>query len=218
MSAQIALRVVVEGPVTSFRYPYFIQGVQPTYDIPPPATLYGHVCSALGDLLPPDSFRLALHFTFATRFYDYEHIHLFGRESKLSPFQRELLFHPRLTLYLDRPDWLEAFRQPRYVVTLGRSQDLMTYREVRVVELQAQDSAYVEHTLLPLETARTSLSLSALALPRYVSPRRRVRWAQYAHIRQPQAWDQPSWVDPEAQHWRGRGRAVYWLDFGGESE
>ena len=47
------LRVLIEAPVTSFRYPHFLIGRQITYDMPPPSTIYGHVMSAVGRLLPP---------------------------------------------------------------------------------------------------------------------------------------------------------------------
>lgn len=214
-----ALRVTVEGPVTSFRYPYFVQGVQPTYEMPPPATVYGHVCSALGDPAPPP-FRVALHFTFAAMFTDYEHTHLFGREPKLSPFVRELLFRPRLTLYLDRPEWLAAFQQPQYVVTLGRSQDLMKYTDVRVVRLAAAPTGYIEHTLLPLRNpgnfqARLE-GLTALTMPRFLDQQRRVTWGQYAMIKRRQALapgDRLLWIDPQTEVWRGAQRAVVWLDY-----
>ncbi|PJF25598.1 MAG: type I-B CRISPR-associated protein Cas5, partial [Phototrophicales bacterium] len=149
-----ALRVVIEGAVTSFRYPHFVQGVQPTYPMPPPATIYGHVCSALGELVPPEAFRAAIHFTASARFEDYEHTHLVRyNEVALKPLVRELLFQPRLTLYLDRPDWEAAFRTPRYVVTLGRSQDLMRCASVQRVTLVRAPQAYAEHTLLPLSEA-----------------------------------------------------------------
>ncbi len=213
MNGQAALRVRIEGMVTSFRYPHFIHGVQPTFDFPPPATLYGHVCSTLGELVPPESFRLALHFTYASRFRDYEHTHLVSsKEVKLSPFKRELLFKPQVTLYLDRPEWAEAFRRPRYVVTLGRSQDLMTYREVSVVQLERARSSYIEHTLMPLNLARELGSYSALRLPVWISPERYTRWGDYAAVRVPQTWDAEAWVDPTAPQWRGLPRAVIWLE------
>lgn len=211
-----ALRVVVEGPVTSFRYPHFVQGVQPTYALPPPATVYGHVCSALGRLAPPDSFRVALHFTSEGRFTDYEHIHLFGREAKLSPFRRDLLFRPHLTLYIDRPDWLAAFQRPRYVVTLGRSQDLMRYSAVEVITLRRTTPAYAEHTLLPYTLAGQVGGMIALTMPRYLTAERAVAWDQYALIRDRTpltAEAGPQWVDPDAPTWRGAGRAVAWLSF-----
>ena len=32
-------------------------------------------------------------------------------EGNVNPFRRELLFHPQLTLYLNRPEWAAAFQK-----------------------------------------------------------------------------------------------------------
>ena len=48
------LKVVVEGAVTSFRYPHLTQGFQPTFEMPPPSTIYGHICSAAGNYVEVD--------------------------------------------------------------------------------------------------------------------------------------------------------------------
>ncbi len=209
-----ALRVQVAGPVTSFRHPHFMHGMQPTYTLPPPATLYGHVCSALGQRVAPDAFRVAFHFSYSTRWLDYEHTHLFvGKEAKLSPFERELLFQPRLTLYLDRPDWTEAFRSPRYVVTLGRSQDLMQVQTVDVVTLPRHEQAYITQTLLPLHEAAHLMQWTAITMPRYMTEDRTPQWGHYAQIGPPQRFNAPTWTDPHAPRWQQRPRAVNWLSF-----
>lgn len=209
-----AVRVSVAGPVTSFRHPHFLHGVQPSYDMPPPATLYGHVCSALGERVAPDSFRVAFHFSYGGRWLDYEHTHLFGgNKPKLSPFERELLFQPRLLLYIDRPDWIEHFRCPRYPVTLGRSQDLMVYERVDVVTLEQSADAYIAQTMLPREAADHLRQRTTVTLPRYVNAARRPTWGQYAQVGKAQSFDRPAWTDPDAPRWRGRARAVYWLTF-----
>lgn len=51
------LKIVLEGVTTSFRYPHFMLGVQPSFPPPPPATIYGHVCSALGEWVAPEGWR-----------------------------------------------------------------------------------------------------------------------------------------------------------------
>lgn len=213
-----ALRVEVSGAVTSFRYPHFMQGTQPTYDMPPPATLYGHVCSALGELVDPGSFSVAIRFTCEAVFTDYEHTHFFGREAKLSPTRRQLLFAPRLTLYIDRPDWEAYFRSPRYVVTLGRSQDLMSYDRVQIVTLQRNEAAYLEHTLIPLNGVVRASNRVACTMPRYIDSGRNPTWGQYGLIRMRQPAEiadraEPLWIDPDSLGWNGLSRAVVWLSF-----
>lgn len=176
------LKVVAEGQVTSFRYPHFMQGVQPTFEMPPPATIYGHICSALGEWFDPTGVEFALHFTFQANFEDIEHIHVLTPATgklpetdipkvlggTVNPFRRGLLFRPRLVLYLNRPDWAENFRSPRYPVALGRSQDLFTYSQVDVTDLEEADHAYLEHTLVPYSFARRSAKGIALLMPRFL--------------------------------------------------
>ena len=66
----LVLKVVAEGITTSFRYPHFIQTVQPTFTMPPPATIYGHIASALGNWFDPSGVQFAYHFTFSAKIKD----------------------------------------------------------------------------------------------------------------------------------------------------
>lgn len=184
------LKVELEGVTTSFRYPHFMLGVQPSFPMPPPATIYGHICSTLGEWVDPIGLAFAYHFTSEGSGEDLEHIHVLAPASgrlpgsrqpkvlkgNINPFKRQLLFRPRLVLYLNRPDWGEAFRVPRYPVVLGRSQDLCGYTSINVVDLVQTDDVYLEHTLLPYGMAtRTSVGIVTL-LP---------RWLDYERNRQP---------------------------------
>jgi len=246
METMQALRIEIVGDVTSFRYPHFMWGVQPTFEMPPPATIYGHICSAVGEWIAPEGVRFAYHFTHEGKFNDLEHIHAGGMvepvsaqkrkelvqqgytdvtlygESTVTPFQRELLFRPRLMLYLDRLDLEAAFRSPRYVVVLGRSQDLCLYppNAVQVVTLEQRDAAYYEHTLLPLEMGTATRRGVAVMMPRYVDyqQRRHPTFAQYLMLNErvlPKDMQtigtvQPVWCDPTTPQQSGYNRAVVW--------
>jgi CRISPR-associated protein Cas5t len=181
-----ALKVTLEGITTSFRYPHFMVGVQPTYVMPPPATIYGHICSVLGEWVSPDGLSFAYHFTYDALVEDLEHIHVLSAaggklpdtdipkvmEGAVNPFRRQLLYYPRLTLYLNRPEWAPAFRSPHYAVTLGRSQDLCMYTAVEEVELVEESAVYLEHTLLPFQMAtRTAVGIVTL-MPRWLDYQR----------------------------------------------
>ncbi|MCK6579478.1 MAG: CRISPR-associated protein Cas5 [Anaerolineae bacterium] len=249
-----ALKVVIAGYAASFRYPHFVQGIHPTYEMPPPATLYGLIVGVLGDYFPRDGLRFAYHFSYRAKFNDYEHLHFPPSEIKkpeerallkqidrafgvadmppaINPFVRELLFEPRLTLYLDRTeldgvDLVGAFRQPRYPVVLGRSQDLMTLGPPEVVALRQAERCYVTGTLLSLEDAAViGGQFYAVTMPRYISPARQPEWAQYAVLpesRRPPIFPDDAllsaggalnwWVDPAEPHpWDPTlPRAVYW--------
>lgn len=241
------LRITAEGLTTSFRYPHFMLGVHPTFPMPPPATIYGHVCSALGEWVAPDSFRFAYHFTHEGEFTDLEHIHLVSPasgylkgtrhpkvlEGNINPFQRHQLFRPRLTLYLDRPAWADAFRQPHYAVVLGRSQDLFTYREVRVLDLVQVERAYIEHTLLPHAMHLHVMRGVALTMPRLLdySQARAPTFGRYlaltervvlppedGNLRLASLDYGPFWVDPTTPDVRGTHRAVVWHRFTGTDD
>lgn len=176
------LKIVVEGMTTSFRYPHFMQQIHPTYHMPPPATIYGHIASALGEWFDPTGVQFAYHFTYQGKVKDMEHIIVLkgssGKlpgtkipkvlEGNINPFERELLFQPQLTLYINQPEWAAAFRSPRYAVVLGRSQDLCTYTEVSVINLTAADRAYFEHTLLPYRMATRVRRGVTILMPRYL--------------------------------------------------
>jgi CRISPR-associated protein Cas5t len=193
------LRVEMVGTVTSFRYPHFAQVYQPTFEMPPPSTIYGHICSAVGDYVEPKSLSFGYHFIHEGKFVDYEHLWFRdGSSKKMIPYNRELLFNPCLTLYLTNTRLVDAFRSPYYPVVFGRSQDLMTYRRVEIVELVQAETGYFEHTLLPLEMApRLREATTAVTMPRYIDPRRRPSWQAYALLQQRALWPQQA----EAQAW-----------------
>jgi len=235
------LKIVAEGLTTSFRYPHFMMGAQPTYEMPPPATLYGHVAGALGEWFDPQGVRFAVRFEFRRKQTDVETTYLLTPSSgKLpgnaslpkvlegapNPFNREVLFFPRLTLYLNRPEWVEAFRHPRYAVCLGRSQDLFTYRQVEVVDLAQPAEVVLEHTLLPYTYASYTAAGQSVLMPRwidytqrrfpvferYVVLHRRVHTRQFLRFPGQPPLD-PWWADPTEESLEGSLPGVVWLSW-----
>ncbi len=228
------LKITAKGITTSFRYPFFMQGVQPTFEMPPPATIYGHIASALGEWFEPDGVRFGVIFEYRRKMEEMEHTHILSPssgkipgtgvpkvlEGKVNPFRRELLFMPEMTLYLDKPEWAEAFRHPRYAVALGRSQDLFTYTDVRVVDLLRSDHAYFEHTLAPYSFARKTAMGVVVLMPRfldygrerfpsfdrYVVLHRRVHTRDF--LRFEGEGRELFWVDPESEEVEGDLRGV----------
>lgn len=73
-------KVTVEAPIVSFRYPHFLIGRQPTFDMPPPSTIFGHVASALGEW-PSKPVTFAYAFHARSRGADLEHQHIISRTS-----------------------------------------------------------------------------------------------------------------------------------------
>lgn len=237
------LKVVAEGLTTSFRYPHFMHGVHPTFEMPPPATIYGHICSALGEWVSPDGLEFAYHFTHQGLFDDVEHIHVLvpGRgklpktslpkalEGEVNPFKRTVLFQPRMTLYINRPEWKAAFCSPRYTVVLGRSQDLFTYINVSVIELVRARRAYFEHTLLPYRMALQVAQGYVVLMPRFLdyAHGRAATFARYLVLKRRvhsedflQFEDLPNdtqfWVDPTSPEVNGAHLGLAFHTFVGE--
>jgi CRISPR-associated protein Cas5t len=217
------LKVVAEGITTSFRYPHFMLGIHPTFELPPPATIYGHICSTLGEWANPEGLEFAYHFTHQGAFDDIEHVHILATssgklpgtkipkvlEGAVNPFKRRMLFKPKLVLYLNKPEWEPSFRSPYYPVVLGRSQDLFTYTKVEAIELERNSKAYFEHTLAPYNMVlRLGRGYAAL-MPRYLdySNGRQPTFARYIILNRrinsndfvkydSESRDQSFWVDP----------------------
>ena len=195
------LKIELEGLTTSFRYPHFLVGRQPSFTMPPPSTIYGHIASALGDYPDPESFRFAYAFTHAGKVDDFEHTYMIAVDrtkkrgwehpsnisASLNPTLRQMFFRPQLTLYLATPNlehWQAAFRAPRYPVALGRSQDLASYRSVRGVSLERSNTGYVENTLLPWSYRPYVRLGEGVLMPRLIDPsnRENVTWARYVTL------------------------------------
>jgi CRISPR-associated protein Cas5t len=239
------LKVVAEGSVTSFRYPHFMQQIHPTFEMPPPATIYGHIASALGEWFDPAGVKFAYHFTHAGKVTDIEHIMVLSSasgkikgtdlpkvlEGNVNPFERALLFQPRLTLYINRPEWELPFRSPRYAVVLGRSQDLFTYTNVSVVDLAQAEHAYFEHTLLPHSATRQTTRGYAVTMPRYLdyANQRQPTFARYFIIRERVdsredfLWfgikpKEQYWIDPTTPEVKGANLGLAFLGFMGDQD
>lgn len=240
------LKITAEGLTTSFRYPHFMLGIQPTYQMPPPATIYGHICSAMGEWVCADGLMFAYHFTYQAQFDDVEHVHVLeasdaargklpgtdwhkAMEGNINPFKRAVLYRPRLVLYLNRPEWLDAFRSPRYAVALGRSQDLCMYSDVRVISLTRANAAYFEHTLAPYDFTMRSPRGLAVLMPRWLDYRRRRQpvFDRYVMLRQrvhTMAGDdytrlgaEQYWTDPDTPADRGAHLGLLFHSFSGDN-
>lgn len=236
------LKVVAEGLTTSFRYPHFMQQIHPTFEMPPPATIYGHIASALGEWFDPTGVQFAYHFTYTGQVTDIEHILVLSAasgylkdtklpkvlEGNVNPFERTLLFQPRLTLYINRPDWEPSFRSPRYPVALGRSQDLFTYVSVETIDLKAAEAAYFEHTLLPYNANNLTTRGYAVTMPRYLDyvNGRQPTFSQYFILRERvdsrqdflHFGERPAdryWVDPNSSESKGIRLGLAFLNFVG---
>lgn len=153
-----AVRIVLTAYTASFRVPHFV-GHQLTLPVPPLSTIFGLLSAAAGRwVMPKEVEWLAYRCTYESKGTDLEAIFTVERprpnESARfvtrNVIQREFLSMPNLTLYLP-PKWESAFRQPRYSLLLGRTQDLASVMSISLTELQPINSGLVNGVLLPFE-------------------------------------------------------------------
>lgn len=190
------LKVTSESVTASFRYPHVQIGKLPTFEVPPPATIYGHLAGVLGEWFDPDGLEFAYVFEHRGRAEDLETSQPIERGSgKLTlkksgwnypvnvvcqpnPQRREFLFRPRLTLYLKGDTELlarlkESFLNPAYAYIMGRSQDLATCLTAESVELSESEDAFFSHTLLPFDWRQWVLPGTTVHMPKAINYYRR---------------------------------------------
>jgi CRISPR-associated protein Cas5t len=171
MAGVAVLKVESSAQTTSFRYPRVQVGRLPTFDMPPPATIYGHLAGVIGEWFEPRDLEFAYVFEHAGKAVDLETIYPIERGTGKPtirgwPFpvnvkcetnvqRREFLLKPRLTLYLRSTDaelvdrLRESFLAPYFSYILGRSQDLATCHSVKRIELDRATDAFFADTLVP---------------------------------------------------------------------
>lgn len=177
MAGLTVLKIHSSAPTTSFRYPRIQVGRLPTFDMPPPATIYGHLAGVLGEWFDPIGLEFAYAFEHSGKTLDLETIHPIERGSgkpsvslkkrgwphpmnvhcETNVQRREFLVRPKLTLYLKSIDldllarFREAFLSPYFTYILGRSQDLATCHRAELIELHRSPDAFFADTLLPFD-------------------------------------------------------------------
>ena len=175
MAGVIALKIRSSALTASFRYPRVQIGRLPTFDMPPPATIYGQLASVMGEWFEPRDLKFSYVFEHAGKAVDLEVAQPIERGSGKNTLakrgwphpvnvqftaniqKREFLLHPRLTLYLVSADlsfldkFRTAFTAPYFSYLMGRSQDLATCHSIEMVDLGTAADAFFSHTLLPFD-------------------------------------------------------------------
>jgi len=240
------LRIELEGLTTSFRYPHFLVGRQPSYRMPPPSTIYGLICSAVGEWIEPKGINFGYYFTYKGIGDDLEHIHLavmsvskkfdkeFGYiknlEAEVNPIKREILLAPKMILYIDIPNKLDylykSFYSPKYPIILGRSQDLFSCRKVEIIDLKNSEEGYIEKTLLPWSFAlKENLPGIVVLMPKFINPANRIEiiWdkyviCEYSRVLYQNTSKKVLQIDMDSDEYRGKKRIIIWHSFVNEND
>jgi len=152
------LRVKIDSWVSSFRYPKFQHGFQPTLPIPPPSTVLGLISAVKGEIISPGDLSFGYLFFSSSKGVDLEKVYELGR-NKINPnvLKREFLFDCTLYLYVDRCEFRDYFRKPCYQLLLGRSTDLAEVSDVKTVNLEKRTQTQVGHTIMPLHSGAAGI-------------------------------------------------------------
>lgn len=228
------LKITTEAVTASFRYPHVQIGKLPTYEVPPPATIYGHLAGVLGEWFEPDSLEFAYVFQHKGRGTDLETAQPIERGSgkytlksqgwnfpvnvvcEANPQRREFLIRPRLSLFLKGPEALllglrESFLNPAYAYVLGRSQDLATCVEASWVELTESEQGFFSHTILPYSWRPWVSPGTTVLLPKAINYRRQREpdFEVYLQVLLPPLKLYPGSQDTIARH---ELPATFWTD------
>lgn len=167
------LYIRLTAPVASFRYPFIVTGRQPSYPLPPLSTIYGLLCAAWGSEFEQEELRVGyIFYSEPETVDDIEKLWLLKKRSdkppsaksrSLSPieemksnvFRRELRINVALELYLKASkdlleEWREAFRNPYFWLTLGRSQELVSIEEISWIFPEEKPAELAGPGLYPL--------------------------------------------------------------------
>jgi CRISPR-associated protein Cas5t len=209
MAGLKALKVKMSAQTTSFRYPRVQVGRLPTFDVPPPATIYGHLAGVIGDWFDPEGLECSYVFEHDGRADDLETTHPIERgpgkptlakrgwnypvnvSCNTNVQRRQFLLRPRMTLYLKGSDDLlqefqEAFISPYFAYVLGRSQDLATCHEAKIVALESSEHAFFENTILPFDWRPWVSAGTTILLPSVMDYKTRFAIQdRYLHVSRP---------------------------------
>lgn len=142
-------RIEISSWTSSFRYPNVISGYQPTLLVPPLSTVLGLINACAGNYIDHHQLEIGYYFEYGAASTDLETIYQVGLTGKGTPdnkmksnvLQREFLYDCKLFLYLKEEKLVEYFRNPRFQILLGRSNDLASVEGIEVRELQEMNTA-----------------------------------------------------------------------------
>lgn len=187
------------GPVTSFRYPCFVTGRQPSYALPPLPTVRGLLAAACGSHNLPGP--LNLGYLFHAEPYsidDLETLWFISNEprgAKISSniLRRELRVQFKIELFIQSPNlplWARILRSPRHCLSLGRSQDILSVEEIKEIQAErltdsSNSDLYVGPGLYPISWKDwIEPNFTAERMPAYIPPvsRRPVLWGYFLEL------------------------------------
>lgn len=159
------LQIEMQGWSATPRMPFIISGSQKggaiCLPVPSYSILLGLIGCCLGRLVDFEEVRIGFVYTFGEITKDLEKRNRLKFDSKSGRLMqhpdgqdvhlREFHTLPRLTLWLNRPDWRMFFENPVGTPVLGRSQDILFIKRVARVRAERIEAGELSGTLVPFK-------------------------------------------------------------------
>lgn len=154
------LYIPFRGWTASPRQPRILSGNAVVMPVPSYSMLLGLIGCCLGRLVSPSEVRIGFEYHVDEVINsDMETTHRLEFDGKkIKPNakgtavkNREFHAQPRLSLFVDRPDWREFFESPVGIPCLGQSQDLLwsDLRSIQEITVTSVSEGNFGHTLIP---------------------------------------------------------------------
>lgn len=151
------LEIQFSGWTATPRLPFVLSGNALCMPVPSYSILLGMIGCCLGRNVSPNEVKIGYCYGYGGGATDLEtrrRLRYDGRKIKphdkgSDVYQREFHINPSLTLWIDRVDWLSFFESPIGTPVLGRSQDLLQIRSVKIKTVEQINKAEIGGCMLP---------------------------------------------------------------------
>ena len=148
----------LRGETASFKVPQVYQGFLLSLPVPPYSSILGILSKICSREITPKDGRIGFRYSFQGVGKDLETYHRWERKKSgkygytgTAVRSREIHYKPHLELILDNTDLLPELQNPVQTPTLGRSQDIASIDELRIVQGEPIPEAVIADTLVRLE-------------------------------------------------------------------
>lgn len=151
------LEIQFSGWTRTPRMPFVLSGNAICLPVPTYSLLLGLVGCCLGRNVEANEVAIGFRYSFDTVAMDLEtrqRLEFDGKRIKphakgTDAYSREFHVLPRLTIWLNRVDWIEYFKYPIGTPVLGRSQDILKIESVNQVLVEVISQAKLSGCMLP---------------------------------------------------------------------
>ena len=151
------LEIQFSGWTATPRMPFVLSGNAVCLPVPTYSLLLGIVGCCLGRVVESTEISMGFHYSFDSVAIDLETRHRLESDGKkikahakgTDAYKREFHVMPSLTIWINRLDWIDYFKNPIGTPALGRSQDILKIESVKEIFIKSVDEAVISGCMLP---------------------------------------------------------------------